>query len=191
MNIEDVRSVEELIQYRQTGGLIQYFHFWGHQAKVSGVIDASCLSQWFPSPFEASGITHATAEHYMMAEKARAFGDLEMFERILQAPSPLEAKKFGRKVSGFNESHWKEICFKVVVEGNMGKFGSNRALEDFLLSTGSSVLVEASPTDCIWGIGMGMNHVDAEVPEKWPGRNLLGFALMEVRKQLLQRRNVR
>jgi ribA/ribD-fused uncharacterized protein len=46
------------------------------------------------------------------------------------------------------------------------------------------VLVEASPRDRIWGIGMSAGHRDASRPSRWRGLNLLGFALMNVRDQL-------
>ena len=50
--------------------------------------------------------------------------------------------------------------------------------------TGGRVLVEASPRDRIWGIGLAAGDEQALSPERWPGLNLLGFALMEVRHQL-------
>jgi len=53
-----------------------------------------------------------------------------------------------------------------------------------LIATGDRVLVEASPRDTIWGIGMGASNPDAKDPTKWRGRNLLGFALMEARASL-------
>lgn len=66
----------------------------------------------------------------------------------------------------------------------MAKFGQHRRLRDFLVGTGSRVLVEASPRDRVWGIGLAADDGRAGSPERWPGLNLLGFALMEVRRQL-------
>ena len=43
------------------------------------------LSQWFEAPFTIEGVTYPTAEHWMMAEKARLFGDGEALGRILSA----------------------------------------------------------------------------------------------------------
>ena len=73
----------------------------------------------------------------------------------------------------------------IVVAGNLAKFEQNVALERYLLGTGDAVLVEASPRDRIWGIGMGASNPDAQNPERWRGGNLLGFALMEVRARLM------
>lgn len=184
MNIQDIRTVEDLIQYRQRGKSIKYLHFWGHTPKVPGVMDASCLSQWFSAPFTIDGTQYPTAEHYMMAEKARLFNDDEMLERIIAAKSPGEAKKLGRQIRRFDDALWKKSCFEFVVAGNVGKFSQNQEMRELLLRTGNKVLVEASPRDRIWGIGMGRNNQHAEVPEKWRGKNLLGFALMEVRYRL-------
>ena len=55
-------------------------------------------------------------------------------------------------------------------------------MREYLLSTNDKVLVEASPTDCVWGIGLGKSNPDALDPTKWRGENLLGFALMTARE---------
>ncbi|MDJ0633261.1 MAG: NADAR family protein [Xenococcaceae cyanobacterium MO_188.B29] len=69
----------------------------------------------------------------------------------------------------------------IVVKGNLAKFSQKEALKEFLLNTKERILVEASPRDRIWGIGLGQNNPDAANPYQWQGLNLLGFALMEVR----------
>jgi ribA/ribD-fused uncharacterized protein len=120
----------------------------------------------------------------MMAEKACLFGDLETHAKIISAPGPEAAKKLGRKVKDFDQAQWTANRFEIVVRGNAAKFGQNAALGRFLLDTHSNVLVEASPRDRIWGIGLGENHPDASNPTPWRGLNLLGFALMRVRDQL-------
>jgi ribA/ribD-fused uncharacterized protein len=120
----------------------------------------------------------------MMAAKARLSGDAEAVGKILAAPDPGAAKALGREVRGFDEQHWTEHRFDVVVAANLAKFGQHPELRDFLAGTGSRVLVEASPRDRIWGIGLAADDERAESPERWPGLNLLGFALMEVRHRL-------
>lgn len=120
----------------------------------------------------------------MMAKKAELFGDDEMANRIIACPSPAEAKKLGREVKGYVDELWLNNRFQIVCEGNYHKFSQNNNLKDFIVKTGSRILVEASPVDSIWGIGMDANHPDAGNPEKWQGLNLLGFALMEVRDKL-------
>ena len=120
----------------------------------------------------------------MMAAKALLFGDAETADRIRAASHPRAAKELGRQVRGFDEQHWAERRFDLVVSGNLAKFGQHAELRDFLLGTGGRVLVEASPLDRIWGTGLAADHEHSTSPENWPGLNLLGFALMEVRHQL-------
>jgi ribA/ribD-fused uncharacterized protein len=134
------------------------------------------------------GIAYATAEHWMMAGKARLFGDEEAAARVVAARSPGEAKKLGRQVRGFREDVWVRHRAALVVEGNVAKFGQEPGLGGFLLGTGSRVLVEASPLDRIWGIGLAADDERAADPEQWRGLNLLGFALMEARERLRQAR---
>ena len=174
----------ELIDHLDKGGRVKYLFFWGHTPKTSGAVDKSCLSQWYPCSFEIDSIVYRSAEHFMMAEKARLFKSSEVLERIVAAKSPAEAKKLGRLVKGFDDSKWNAERFGIVVRGNVAKFTQDDSLKKFLLKTGKKVLVEASPRDRIWGIGMGQNNEFAENPRKWRGLNLLGFALMQARLNL-------
>lgn len=123
----------------------------------------------------------------MMAEKARLFGDLDSVAEILAAGNPGEAKKLGRAVRNFDEKIWRQNRSRIVVEANLLKFGQNPELAAFLLNTGGRVLVEASPVDRIWGIGLAADNPAAQNPNLWKGLNLLGFALMDVRGRLADR----
>ena len=120
----------------------------------------------------------------MMYHKAKLFGDNQACERVLGASNPGEAKAIGREVIGFNQELWNEKRFEIVVNANLAKFSQNKELSQFLLSTGNRVLVEASPVDKIWGIGLSQDNPASGNPNTWKGMNLLGFALMEVRDQL-------
>lgn len=164
----------------------KYLFFWGHTPKQQNVIDKSCFSQWFPAAFAVAGTTYATAEHWMMAEKARLFGNDEIGRRIIAARRPDEAKKLGRQVTGFDPQVWDAQKYDLVKAGNYHKFSQHPSLQAYLLTTGDCVLVEASPVDTIWGIGLAADSPDAANPARWRGPNLLGFALMEVRDQLRQ-----
>lgn len=161
-----------------------YLFFWGHQPSKDGKMTKTCFSQWWISSFEFEGIEYKTAEHWMMAEKARLFNDLDVLQEILAVKSPADAKKLGRKVANYNEEKWLENRFEIVRKGNFLKFSQNEELKAFLLSTNNEIIVEASPVDSIWGIGMASDHPDVHNPSKWKGLNLLGFALMEVRDEL-------
>ncbi|WP_343681013.1 NADAR family protein [Chryseobacterium arthrosphaerae] len=161
---------------------LKFLFFWGHTVKDE--ITKACFSQWYPSKFEEDGVLYKTAEHYMMAEKARLFNDYEIAEEILQVKTPNQAKSLGRKVKNFDAQLWDEHKYELVKKGNLLKFSQNQKIRKFLLSTGKKILVEASPYDKIWGIGMLETDRRAENPLLWNGENLLGFALMEVRDEL-------
>lgn len=181
---EDTRSREELIEAIAMGASPKYLFFWGHTPRVPGQVDQSCLSNWYPAPFTVDGVRYATTEHYMMAGKARLFGDAEMEREILDCTDPGKAKALGRKVAGFDADIWERHSFEIVVEGNLAKFTEHAGMGALLRRTGSQVIVEASPRDRIWGIGMGKNNEDSSNPSKWRGQNRLGFALMEVRARM-------
>ncbi len=179
-----IRNNNELIEFINQGNRAKYVFFWGHQKSKSG-ITKSCFSQWYESSFEIDGIHYPTAEHYMMAEKARLFGDNEITLKIAAAKNPGEAKKYGREVKKFNEQIWIKNRFAIVVNGNKAKFSQNQDLKQFLLNTKDRVLVEASPVDKIWGIGLASDDPVIEDPNHWKGLNLLGYALMEVRDLII------
>ena len=143
-----------------------------------------CLSQWQECSFQVDGVSYSSAEQFMMAEKARTFGDDETRVKILSAKLPRKIKALGREVKGFDGKKWDSVKFKVVVSGNMAKFSQNHELLSFLLGTGDATLVEASPKDCIWGVGLKESDRDILDPDNWKGENLLGKALMEVRSKL-------
>lgn len=174
------RSVEDLAGAEG----LDFVFFWGHQPPRGGGVGPSCLSQWWPSPFSVDGIAYPTAEHWMMAEKARLFGDADVEARVLAAGTPKAAKALGREVRPFDSARWERERFDVVVRGNLAKFGQSAQLARYLDGTGDAVLVEASPVDRIWGIGLAEDDPRARRPGEWRGLNLLGFALMEVRARL-------
>jgi ribA/ribD-fused uncharacterized protein len=162
----------------------KFLFFWGHQPSKDGAITKTCFSQWWLSPFTVDNVQYATAEHWMMAKKAALFNDYGTLEKILKAKSPAQAKKLGREVTSYNDAVWLKNRFLIVKEGNFHKFSQNTELDLFLQNTNQRILVEASPVDPIWGIGMTSDHAEVLYPEKWRGLNLLGFALMEVRDEL-------
>jgi ribA/ribD-fused uncharacterized protein len=177
------RSTRDLPAYFAQGHHPEYLLFWGHQAPKTGV-NKSCFSQWFEAEFKVDGLRYRTAEHFMMAAKARLFDDTQTCDRILAARTPGEAKKLGREIRGFDEAAWVEARLDIVTQGNIEKFAQNAALGAFLLGTGHQVLVEASPVDPVWGIGLAATDPAAQDPRAWRGLNLLGFALMAARDAL-------
>jgi len=173
-----------LSQKYPDAGMIPFLFFWGHQPAKDGGVSKSCFSQWWVAPFEVDGLVYPTAEHWMMVGKARLFGDEAALKVIIGANTPAAAKKEGRLVKNFVSDVWDRHKFDIVVAGNYHKFSQHGKMKEFLLATEDRVLVEASPRDRVWGIGMGGDNPAASNPAKWKGENLLGFALMEVREKL-------
>jgi ribA/ribD-fused uncharacterized protein len=180
------RSVEDVLKLEAAGDPMKFLFFWGGLPTRTGEIGKSCLSQWWEGTFTENGVAYRSAEHYMMAAKARLFGDERTEARILAAGHPREAKGLGRQVRAFEEEVWLAHRFDLVVQGNVAKFGGDPALRAYLLGTGRRILVEASPLDRVWGIGLGAEDERAARPSQWRGLNLLGFALMEARARLCQ-----
>jgi hypothetical protein len=144
-------------------------------------------SQWHPSTFTVEGVTYVCAEQFMMAEKARLFGDEATRRKILAAADPREHKALGREVTPFDEARWTNACREIVFQGNLAKFTQDEALRALLLATGDKTLAEASPKDLVWGIGLAADDWQATHRGKWRGKNWLGEALMRVRAELRAR----
>ncbi len=146
-----------------------FFLFWGQWP-----------SNWQTSAMTIDGFQYNCVEQYMMAEKARLFGDEETRAAILSSARPDEQKALGRKVRGFDEPTWEKARYQVVLRGTVEKYRQNSGLRHFLLSTDAE-FVECSPTDRVWGIGMRRQDPGATDPKKWRGLNLLGKAITEAR----------
>jgi ribA/ribD-fused uncharacterized protein len=181
--MQDSDLAADLCRRFNAGERMKFVFFWGHQTDKN-VVTAACFSQWYHAPFVVSGHRYPTAEHFMMAEKAALFDDQASRAQILEAPNPGAAKALGRQVRGFNEATWTERRFAIVVAANQAKFTQNPELAAFLKQTGTKVLVEASPVDRVWGVGLAASDEKIQNPNRWRGLNLLGFALMQVRDAL-------
>ena len=116
--------------------------------------------------------------------KALTFNDQESYDMIMYADNPRDQKAFGRRVKGFDTETWNEVCREFVYQGNLAKFTQNIKFKDELLKTGDKEIVEASPYDAIWGIGMGVEHEDIMDKSKWKGTNWLGEAVVRVRETI-------
>ncbi|KAI9660965.1 MAG: hypothetical protein M1821_009292 [Bathelium mastoideum] len=143
------------------------------------------LSQWYECTFEHDGIKYHHAEMWMMTQKAKLFNDQGTSEQMMQTIVPKEHQALGRKVKGYNGKVWDQNKSRIVEEGNWWKFTNcldQPQLKRLLLETGDRELVEASPTDRIWGVGF--DAYTAEANRKDWGQNLLGKAIMAVRKRI-------
>lgn len=180
---EAITDTTSLLRFIGAGNRVKYVFFWGHK-ETGEAITKACLSQWYGSPFEYGGYVYKTAEHFMMVEKAKLFNDLDKVQEILDADDPGKVKSIGRSVRNFDQAAWDKRKVEIAIRGNFEKFKQNEELGEFLRNTKERILVEASPVDRIWGVGLEMKDLRIEDPANWLGQNLLGFSLMHVRRQL-------
>lgn len=164
---------KSLLSDIERGQKFDYHTFWGGP-----------FSQWDVSRFEHQGDKYVTAEHFMMVQKARMFGDKKAENRMFSTDSPRTVKAIGREVRGYVDAVWTARRYDAVLLGSFFKFTHSRTHYDALMSTGEQILVEASPEDRIWGVGRTPPDPRAKDPRKWDGDNLLGFVLTEVRDSL-------
>lgn len=151
----------------------KYHFFWGGP-----------FSQWCPSKFTIEGVEYNCAEQYMMAQKAILFGDTGIHSKIMACKEPSTQKSLGKKVSGFDLTTWQQNAKLIVYRGNLAKFSQNPNLYEYLVATGDLEIVEASPEDKIWGIGLHESNPDVHDKSKWQGTNWLGEVIMAVRADL-------
>lgn len=155
----------------------------------------SPFSQFHPAKFSAKplfittpddeiGHTFLHCEQWMMFNKAKLFKDEKSAKMIMETTEPIQCKQLGRKVSNFDEQVWKKENERIVLEGNRLKFTQNPDLLDKLLKTEGTTLVEASPRDRLYGIGLSANNPKALDRKTWRGKNLLGEILTKLRNEL-------
>ncbi|MDQ1234625.1 ribA/ribD-fused uncharacterized protein [Paenibacillus sp. SORGH_AS306] len=147
--------------------------------------DTSPFSQWYPASFILEGQQFTSAEQYMMYGKAQLFGDREIARRVIEAPHPRQQKALGRQVQRFDNDLWNQEAKNIVYRGNHAKFTQNPELLLVLLATAGHTLVEASPTDRIWGIGLAEDDPRIHQRATWRGTNWLGEVLTQLREDLL------
>ncbi|XP_063414847.1 uncharacterized protein LOC134696820 [Mytilus trossulus] len=159
----------------KTKALEKYEFFWKSH---------SPFSQWYEGEFTVEGMAFNSAEQYMMYSKAMLFDDEDIAYAVLRESDPREQKRFGRLVRNFNHELWEASCLAIVERGNKAKFSQDESLKRILLDTYPKTLVEASPYDVIWGIGLEADDPMAWNCDTWKGQNLLGKALTNVRDEL-------
>ncbi len=144
-----------------------------------------CFSNWHRATFiDGNGVTYNCSEQYMMAKKAELFNDTTTYKLIMAEKNPREQKALGGIVKDFKKAIWNEQAKGIVYNGCYLKFTQNPKMLHELMYTGNTKLVEASPYDRIWGIGMGEYDKGVEDPENWKGTNWLGETLTLLRDDL-------
>ncbi len=144
------------------------------------------FSQWKPAEFTCYGQTFNCAEQFMMFYKAVFFDDYDIAGKIMETVLPSEQKKLGRKVKDFDVDKWGVAAKHIVYAGSFHKYTQNPELFLQLVNTHSTTLVEASPYDKIWGIGLHDEDPRAFSRDTWQGLNWLGEVLTELRGDLME-----
>lgn len=154
----------------------------------------SVFSNWHMRPMVVDDVRYNCGEQFMMAEKARLFGDSianhgekSAEHLIMQATAPGVQKALGKAVKGFVESVWKANDVAIVRRGLLAKAEQHPDIYEQLMATEGTTLVEASPYDRIWGIGLAADDRRALDRRQWRGENKLGFAWTDVREELAAR----
>lgn len=143
------------------------------------------FSQWHICSFIVDGIVYNSSEQFMMAMKAMYFLDDEVLAEIMATDSPKKQKGLGRKVNNFDADKWNLVCKDFVYKGNKAKFEQNHELKLLLLATEGTTLVEASPYDKIWGIGLSEHDPKSRDRSTWKGKNWLGEVLTKLREDMI------
>jgi hypothetical protein len=143
-------------------------------------------SNWQSSPMTIDSVRYSCVEQYMMAMKARLFGDSNSLKKIMATQIPRLQKQYGREVIGFDPNVWSDVAYEVVLRATVEKYRQNPKLLILLQKAGDLEFVEASPEDVIWGIGLGTENPDALDKAKWRGQNLLGKAITEAKEIIEQ-----
>lgn len=136
--------------------------------------------------FVVEDVTYVCCEQFMMASKAALFTDAKTFFKIMTTTNPAEHQKLGRQIRHFDQAVWDAEKYNIVLEANRARFTQSKECRDLLISTAPKILVEASPVDCIWGVGLKQTDPKILDPANWRGQNLLGKALTQVRDEILK-----
>ena len=134
--------------------------------------------------------TFNCAEQAMMFFKAKMFKDEAAVDLIMRSDSPKEQKAIGRLVKNFNADKWGNECLDIVTAIEIAKFSSDPVLTKILLETDDKEIVEASPYDIIWGVGLAEDDPRILFKKSWKGKNYLGICLMNAREHLKEQQNV-
>lgn len=144
------------------------------------------FSNWHPAVITDldNGKKYLNSQQAFMWYKAITFGDLDTAKKIEETPDPRTVKNLGREVKDYNDIQWARIRYDVMRKVNWWKFTQIQAYQEELMSTGEKILVEASPYDLIWGVGLSEDDPLILDEKNWKGQNLLGRVLMEIREMI-------
>lgn len=142
------------------------------------------LSNWSKHPIQENGVYFKTVEHYIMYRKALLMKDSASATKILDTDMPYRVRQLGRKIVPYDEKTWASNREAIIFDAILLKVEAYPSLKVALVTSGNKTIVEASPYDKIWGVGLAASDPRILLPEYWEGTNLLGEAWMKVRAHL-------
>lgn len=145
----------------------------------------SPLSNFYPCSFKEGGLEFSSSEQYFQYNKALHCNDLATANQIRKTDDPAQCKNLARNLSIPDQKVWEDESLQIMYTGCLEKFRQNDHLKEFLLSTTDTVILEASPRDLFWGIGLRLTDPNICRPECWKGKNFLGKTLRKVRDHFM------
>lgn len=161
------------------------------KAQIFGDLDKaeSIVSVYNPDRIMMKDINNNLNNNFNdLAKDHLSYNEINDF--IKKTNKPKIIKKMGREVGGFDQDIWDEIKTRVMYMVIKGKFSTNGYYKTALENTGSKIMVEASPYDKVWGIGLSAEKAKNIPENQWPGQNLLG-KMMTKYKQDVENNNVK
>ena len=175
--VAPLQSVAEIQQQQQPQQEEPVLLFSTPDANENGY-----LSLEWAVDLEINGTMYHSATQAVYAEMAKVLGDDAGLRKIMLTESPL---MIHYEVKG-SEAVWKENITRLLYEVNLHKFTRYPELQAMLRKTGTAVLGAYFPNDVLLGIGLSLDREESKQTRHWTGENLLGKALMEVRRVLLE-----
>ena len=144
------------------------------------------LSNHCPAPIKINDKEYNCTEQMFLSEKCYAYGHQRSGDLIRTMTDPAMMVQEAKVCQGYNDN-WDKDMYDIMLTAQLAKYTQNQIHRDFLIATGDRRLVEGSPYDSVWGVGVAFTDPKIDDMKNWKGDNLLGEALMATRRLLLPR----
>lgn len=179
----------------------------------------STFSLNHPSKFEYKGVTFSSAGQFVLYSKAKLFGDELTAQKVMDMNSKemineflkgavnaqniitdklklkvwdmyqQDMKALAEHVVSYNDDIWKATLPSIIGVATREKFTQNNDLKESLIACKRKLMVFATSTDKLLGVGLNKEEVLKTPEADWPGDNLLGKTLTTFRDQYLLKNN--
>lgn len=142
------------------------------------------FSNFHASSFTLDGRSFNCNEQFYQCMKAKFYSDDAAAMAIMLENNPLEMKRIGDSLTG-DRTKWDLEAPTVMEKGVFAKFSQNPKLASALRATGNRRICECIPRDLVWGNGLRLSDPKASDETCWPGKNILGQLLEQVRSKIM------